>query len=139
MFVAHSFPPLMSESVLLFRNSMDSIPADMVQKRTQLDLQKRFPSWHVCPKCLAALLCGSAFLLNGLAFLQELDEVGKRLVDRQRGMGISTANRFSILKILGIVHTIYFICNSCTRPESSRIVSRSSTNFLLEIVSNVEP
>ena len=36
---------------------------------------------HVCPKCLAALPCGSAFLQNGLAFLQELDEVGMTLVD----------------------------------------------------------
>ena len=60
---------------------MDSIPADKVLKRTQLDLQKRFPIYHACPKCLAALLCGSAFLENGLAFLQELDEVGKTLVD----------------------------------------------------------
>ena len=71
----------MSEAALLFRNSMDSIPADNVLKRAQLDLQKRFPIYHVCPKCLAALLCGSAFLLNGLAFLQELDEVGKTKVD----------------------------------------------------------
>ena len=64
---------------------MDSIPADKVLKRTQLDLQKRFPIYHVCPKCLAALLCGSAFLWNDSAFLQELDEVGKTLVDWQRG------------------------------------------------------
>ena len=27
---------------------------------THLDLQKRFPIYHVCPKYLAALLCGSA-------------------------------------------------------------------------------
>ena len=60
---------------------MDSTPADKVLKRTQLDLQKRFPIYHVCPKCLAALLCGSAFPENGLAFLQELDEVGMTLVD----------------------------------------------------------
>ena len=44
-------------------------------------LQKRFQIYHVCPKCLAALLCGSALQQNGLAFLQELDEVGKTLVD----------------------------------------------------------
>ena len=54
---------------------MDSIPADKVLKKTHLDLQKRFPIYHVCPKCLAALL------LNGSAFLQELDEVGMTLVD----------------------------------------------------------
>ena len=60
---------------------MDSISAEKVLKMTHLDLQKRFPILHVCPKCLAALLCGSSFLWNGLAFLQELDEVGKTLVD----------------------------------------------------------
>ena len=63
---------------------MDSIPADKVLKRTHLDLQKRFPIYHACPKYLAALLCGSAFLQNGLAFLQELDEVGKTQVDWYR-------------------------------------------------------
>ena len=60
---------------------MDSIPADKVLWKTQLELQKRFPVYHACPKCLAAHLCGSAFLLNGLAFHQELDEVGKTQVD----------------------------------------------------------
>ena len=52
---------------------------------THLDLQKRFPIYHVCPKCMAALLCGSALQKNGLAFLQELDEVGMTLVDWKRG------------------------------------------------------
>ena len=64
---------------------MDSIPAEKVLKRTQLDLPKRFPKNHACPKCLAARLCGSAFLQNGLVFLQEMDEVGMTLVDWQRG------------------------------------------------------
>ena len=60
---------------------MDSTPADKVPKKTPLDLQKRFPMYHAYPKRLAAHLCGSAFLQNGLAFLQELDEAGKTLVD----------------------------------------------------------
>ena len=64
---------------------MDSTPADKVLKKTPLDLQKRFPIYHVCPKCLAAHFCGSAFPENGSAFHQELDEVGKTLVDCQRG------------------------------------------------------
>ena len=34
------------------RNSMDSIPADKVLWMTHLDLQKRFPIYHVCPKLL---------------------------------------------------------------------------------------
>ena len=60
---------------------MDSIPADKAVKKTLVDLQKRSAIYHVCPKCLAAPLCGSAFLENGLAFHQELDEVGKTQVD----------------------------------------------------------
>ena len=62
-------------------NSMDSIPADKVLMMTHLDLQKRFPKNHACPKCFAALLCGSALQKNDFAFLQELDEVGMTLVD----------------------------------------------------------
>ena len=75
----------MSEFVLIFENSMDSIPADKVLKKTQLDFQKRFPKNHVCPQYLAAHFCGSAFPENGIAFHRELDEVGKTLVDWQRG------------------------------------------------------
>ena len=59
----------------------DATLADKVLKKTPLDLQKRSAIYHVCPKCLAAHLCGSAFLENGLAFHQELDEVGKTQVD----------------------------------------------------------
>ena len=46
VFDSHSSPPVMSESVLLFPNSMDSIPAEKVLKMTHLDLQKRFPMYH---------------------------------------------------------------------------------------------
>ena len=65
---------------------MDLTLADKVLKKTLLDLEKRFPTYHVCPKCLAAHFCGSAFPENGLAFHQDLDEVGKTLVDWQRGL-----------------------------------------------------
>ena len=65
---------------------MDSTPADKVLKKTLLNLQKRFPIFHVCPKCLAAHFCGSAFPENGLAVLQELDGMGKTQVDWQRGI-----------------------------------------------------
>ena len=63
----------MSELVLIYENSMDSIPADEVLKKTPLDLQKLFPIYHACPKCLAARRRGSAFPENGFAFQQELD------------------------------------------------------------------
>ena len=41
-------------------NSIDAILVDKVLMMTHLDLQKRFPIVHVCPKCLAALLCAAA-------------------------------------------------------------------------------
>ena len=67
--------------VLIHYRSMDSIPADKVLKKTRLDLQKRFPIYHVCPKCLAVHRCGWAFPENGLAFRQDFDKVGQTLVD----------------------------------------------------------
>ena len=71
----------MNEAAPRSMNSTGAIIEDKVLMMTHLDLQKRFPMYHVCPKSLAALLCGSALQKNGLAFLQELDEVGMTLVD----------------------------------------------------------
>ena len=66
---------------------MDSTLADKVLKKTLLDLQKRFPIYHVCPKnTWRSIFCGSTFPENGSAFHQDLDEVGKTLVDWQRGI-----------------------------------------------------
>ena len=62
-------------------NSIDTILVEKVLTMTHLDLQKRFPIYHVCPKCLAALLCGSAIRKNVSTFLQVLDEVGMTMVD----------------------------------------------------------
>ena len=59
---------------------MGSTLADKVLKKTLLDLQKRFPIYHVCPKYLAAHCCGLAFPVNGSALRQALDDVGKTLV-----------------------------------------------------------
>ena len=41
--------------------SIDSIPGDMVLKKTLLDLQKRFPIYQVCSKCLAPFLRRTRF------------------------------------------------------------------------------
>ena len=71
----------MNEAAPRSMNSIDAILEGKVLIKTQLDYQKRAPKNHVCPKCLAALLCGSAFQKNGSAFHQELDEVGKTQVD----------------------------------------------------------
>ena len=50
----------MSEAAPQLMHSIDSILEDKELMKMQVDLQKRFPRYHVCPKCLAALLCGSA-------------------------------------------------------------------------------
>ena len=71
----------MNGAALRSMNSIDAILEDKVLMMTHLDLQKRFPIYHVCPKCLAALLCGSALQKNVSTSLQVLDEVGMTLVD----------------------------------------------------------
>ena len=71
----------MNEAALRSRNSIDSTLAEKVLKKMPLDLQKRFPIYHACPKYLAAHCCGSAFPENGFAFHQELDEEGRTQVD----------------------------------------------------------
>ena len=62
-------------------NSIYSILEDKELMKMQVDLQKRFPIYHVCPKCLAALLCGAAIRKNASTSLQVSDEVGITLVD----------------------------------------------------------
>ena len=69
VFAFHSFPLWMNEAAPRSMNSIDSNIEDKVLMMTHLDLQKRFPIYHACPKCLAALLCGSALQKNVLAFL----------------------------------------------------------------------
>ena len=67
--------------VLIHQRSKDLTLADKVLKKTLLDLQKRFPIYHVCPKCLAALLCGKAIRRKASTILLVLDVVGMTLVD----------------------------------------------------------
>ena len=59
----------------------DWLLLEKVMKKTPLDLQKRFPIYHACPKYLAAHRCGSAFSENGLAFRQDFEKMGKTQVD----------------------------------------------------------
>ena len=61
-------------------NSTDAILEDKELTKMQVDLQKRFPIYHVCPKCLAALLCGAAIRKNASTSLQVSDVLGKTLV-----------------------------------------------------------
>ena len=62
-------------------NSIDAILEDKKLMKMQVDLQKRIPIYHVCPKCLAALHCGTAIRKNVATSLQVSDEVGKTLVN----------------------------------------------------------
>ena len=75
----------MNGAALRLMNAIDSILEDKELMRMHVDLQKRFPIYHVCPKCLAALLCGAAIRKNASTSLQVSDEVGMTLVDWQRG------------------------------------------------------
>ena len=56
-------------------NSIDAILEENELMKMHVDLQKRFPIYHVCPKCLAALLCGAAIRKNASTSLPVLDEV----------------------------------------------------------------
>ena len=62
-------------------SSIDAILEDKELMKMHVDLQKRFSIFHVCPKCLADLLCGSAIRKNVSTSLQVLDDVGMTLVD----------------------------------------------------------
>ena len=61
---------------------MDLTLADEVLNKTLLDFAKNVSRKTMrVPKTWAAHCCGSAFPENGLAFRQNLDEVGNTLVD----------------------------------------------------------
>ena len=60
---------------------MDSILEDKQLMKMHVDLRKRFPTYQVCPKCMAALLCGAAIRRKVSTILLESDVVGKTLVD----------------------------------------------------------
>ena len=125
----------MGEAALLFWNYMDSIPADKVLKRTRLELQRTFPE----KPCVSQMLGGPALRLGiSIVRLSIPSGIGCEWHWSTGNVGISTASWFSILKLLWITHTIFSFCNSCIRPESPKIVSWSSTNLLLAIVSKVE-
>ena len=80
--LAFHFSPLWRNGAALqSMNSIDAVLVDKVLMMTHLDLQKRFPIYHVCPKCLAALICDLALRKNVSTSLQVLDEVGMTLVD----------------------------------------------------------
>ena len=65
---------------------MDSIPEDKVLMMTHLDLQKNVSRYTMCvPNAWRLIFAAQHSYRTALAFHQELDEVGKTLVDWQRG------------------------------------------------------
>ena len=56
---------------------MDSILEDKELMKMHVDLQKTFPIYHMCPKCMEALLCGTAIRKKASTILLVLDVVGK--------------------------------------------------------------
>ena len=71
--VFHLSPLLTCEAVPQWLSSMDSILEDKELKKKHVDLQKRFPIYHVYPKCMAALLCGAAIRIKASTSLQISD------------------------------------------------------------------
>ena len=89
-------------------------------KKTSVDFIIRFPMYHVCPKCLAHHLCGSAFLQNGFTFRQDLGQVGKTLVDWERGIVHCVLIQHLKKSLESFMQLISF-CSSCILPVSSRL------------------
>ena len=136
-FVSHSFPLWMSEALLLFWNSMDLTLEEKVLKRTQLDLQKRFPDIP----CVSQMLGGPSLRL-GIPI--ERLSIPSRIGWGGNDTGRLTTWEFSLRidsgcwkSLESFMHLISF-CNSCILPVSSKIVSGSSTNLRLAVVSKVE-
>ena len=67
----------MNGAALRLTYPIDSILEDKELKKMPVDLQKRFPKNHVCPKCMAALLCGAAIRRKASTSLQVSDVLGK--------------------------------------------------------------
>ena len=98
---------------------------------------KTFPDIPDVSQIFGGLLCGAAIRMKASTSLQ------KRRMFREYSwltgnVGIYTAYRFSVLEVLWIVHTVTSFCSSCTLPDNSIIVFRSSMSFRLAIVSMVE-
>ena len=85
VFVSHSFPLRMSEAAPRSMNSMDSILEDQKLKRTQPDWQNVSQFTMCVPNAWRSFSAARHPNQNGLAFLQELDEVRMTLIDWQRG------------------------------------------------------
>ena len=135
--LAFHFSPLWMNGAALRTNYIDAILVDKVLMMTHLDLRKRFPIYHVCPNCLAALLCRLALRKNASTSLQVSDEVGNdtgRLVTWEFPLRTDSASWKSFESFIQFTS----FCNSCTLPDNTKIVFWSSMSFRLAIASKLE-
>ena len=124
--------------VLILQRSMDLTLADKVLKKTPLDLQNESRFSMCVPNCLAAQLLRLGIPRERLSIPPGSGWGGKdngSLVTWDCPLRTDSAS----WKSLGSLMQLISFCNSWILPVSSRIVSRSSINLLLEIVSNVDP
>ena len=99
--------------------------------------KKRFPIYHVCPKCLAAFLCGAAIRKNASTSLSGIGWGGNdtgRLVTCEFPLLTDSASWKSLESL--IQFTSFFIL--VLSPDNSIMVFWSSMSLRLEIVSKVE-
>ena len=115
-------------------NSIDAILEDKDLMKMQVD---RFPIYHVCPKCLAALLCGTAIRKNASTSPSGIGWGGNgtgRRVTWEFPLRTDSAS----WKFLESFIQFTSFCSSCTLPDNSQRVFWSSMSFRLAIVSKVE-
>ena len=119
----HFSPPWMNGAALQSMNSIDAILEDKVLMMTHLDLQKTFPDIP----CVSQMLGGPFFAarryeMNGLNIpLQVLGWGGNdtgRLVTWEFPLRTDSASWKSLETFTQFIS----FCNSCTLPESSKIV-----------------
>ena len=108
---------------------MDLTLAEKVLMKTPLDLQKTFPDIP----CVSQM-SGGPFLRLGIPTERLSIPPG---IGWGGNVGLSTDS--ASWKSLESFMQLISFCDSWIIPVSSRIVSRSSINLLLEIASNVDP
>ena len=101
---------------------MDStILEDKELMMMHVDLQTRFPIYHVCSKCMAALLCGAADTKEGLNNPSGIGCAGKdtgRLVTWEFPLRTDSASWKSLESFIQFTS----FCSSCTLLDNSKIV-----------------
>ena len=96
-------------------------------KKTRVDLQKRFPTYHAYPKCLAAYLCGSA------------SRQDREWVEIMPVWDCPLRTESASWKSLASFRQLTSFCNSWTLAVNSWIVSWIEINIILENSSNLDP